>query len=645
MGLWAFEQLRGAAVRRDPNEAELFKTEQTGEGEYAGNDALIREVLQNSLDAPCGQGPVRVRLAVHEAEDAPSAQRLAHYFARLRAPLAARQIEFDEHGLPRIPCRFLVCEDFGTCGLEGDPLLFHDPETGDTTRQDFYWFWRNIGRSGKTGVDLGRWGLGKTVYRAASGVGSMFGLTIRSSDHRSLLMGQAVLQIHACHGKEYMPEGYWCGDQDSNGFPLAIEDEQELQQFRKEWKLTRTDEPGLSVVAPFVHTDLKAERLLQAAAVHFFTRIMRGELVVEILGHSLGSVTLDRSAIAAACKQIKWDGPKRTKRHIAPPIAFVRHCLAATPPSLATPLLGTDHLPDLNESSFSEADLRDLRRRFSAGELVGLRVRMWLPLRHGSGEEGSLDVWVRHAADGARCDTYFVRDGMTITKINSRASLRGVQAIVIVDKGPLAVLLGDAEGPAHEDWDTSADRPDRVWKTWKGRVTFVRRIVDSLVEILTPPATEPDFDLLSDFFSIERTSGEQRQRRVGEEVEAAPGRMDEITAKPKWYHITERTGGFTVSRMANVPMPPNPTLKVAVAYDLPRGDPLRNWSPFDFQIGNDNGGLRPTGGGLNPRRLDGNVVLLKITDDNFNFGVRGFDPHRDLFVRVDDVSSTTEAAE
>jgi hypothetical protein len=103
MGNWVFEELRGAAVRRDPNEAELFKTEQAGEGEYAGNDALVREVLQNSIDAACGQGSVRVRLAVHEAEDAPGAARLAHYFARLKAPLAIRQIEFDACGLQNGP--------------------------------------------------------------------------------------------------------------------------------------------------------------------------------------------------------------------------------------------------------------------------------------------------------------------------------------------------------------------------------------------------------------------------------------------------------------------------------------------------------------------------------------------------------------
>jgi hypothetical protein len=67
MGQWVFSELRGDDVRRGPNETELFKTEQTAEGEYAGTDALVREVLQNAIDAGSGNGPVRVRLAVHEA--------------------------------------------------------------------------------------------------------------------------------------------------------------------------------------------------------------------------------------------------------------------------------------------------------------------------------------------------------------------------------------------------------------------------------------------------------------------------------------------------------------------------------------------------------------------------------------------------
>ena len=83
MPQWVFAKLDPAAARRDPNETQLFKAEQAGEGEYAGTDALVREILQNSMDARSGNGPVRVRLALHPREELPSAKVLSEYFARL----------------------------------------------------------------------------------------------------------------------------------------------------------------------------------------------------------------------------------------------------------------------------------------------------------------------------------------------------------------------------------------------------------------------------------------------------------------------------------------------------------------------------------------------------------------------------------
>ncbi len=640
MNQWIFEELRGAAVRRQPNEAVLFKTAQTGEGEYAGNDALVREVLQNAVDARAADEPVRVRLAIHGADDAPSSARLAYYFKRLQSPLSARQFEFNGNGSPKADCRFLVCEDFGTRGLEGDTNLFRDPLENNRSRQDFYWFWRNIGRSGKTGDDLGRWGLGKTVYRSVSRVGCMLGLTVRRSDQKRLLMGQAVLQIHQFGSKEYMPEGYWCGKQNTDGLPLPIDDAKELQRFGNEWRLKRTNEPGLSIVAPYVPVELKAERLLQAVMVHFFTRIVRGELIVEIVGPEIGSVTLDKSSISAACTKISWDGPKRNKRHVAPPIDFARRSLGSNP-KFATLLLGKDRVPDLMEDAFRSADLTSLRHEFAGCELTSVRVQLWLPRKQGGGQEGQLDVHLQRLGDGSRCDAYYVREGMTITKINSRASLRGIQALVIVDPGPLAKLLGDTEGPAHEDWDTSAERPELEWKIWKGRVKFVRGIVDNLVEVLTPATTEPDFDLLSEFFSIEQTGASQREKKPGEAT-ITPVEILPPTSEPKWYSITERAGGFTISRAGNVPMPADPSLKVSVAYDLQRSDPLRDWSPIDFRIGNKDRELCPSGEGLRAKPVAGNVLLLTKIQQNFSFSVRGFDQHRDLFIRVDELASGHE---
>jgi len=226
---------------------------------------------------------------------------------------------------------------------------------------------------------------------------------------------------------------------------------------------------------------------------------------------------------------------------------------------------------------------------------------------------------------------------MTITKINSQAGRRGVQALVLVDPGPLAKLLGDSEGPAHEDWDTSAERPDREWKTWKGRVKFVRGIVDSLVELLTPTTVEPDFDLLSDYFSLERMGGSQRRRESGTE-EKKPGVMDSVLSQPTWFRISERTGGFTIGRNSDVPLPRGASLRVTVAYDLSIGDPVKKWNEVDFRIGKDAGMLLPKGTGAFINVEKGNVVRLSNIHESFRCSVEGFDEHRDLFIRADEIT-------
>jgi hypothetical protein len=91
-------------------------------------------------------------------------------------------------------------------------------------------------------------------------------------------------------------------------------------------------------------------------------------------------------------------------------------------------------------------------------------------------------------------------------------------------------------------------------------------------------------------------------------------------------------------------MPENPALTVAVAYDLPRGDPLRNWNPLDFEIGDKAGQLKPAGKGLKAKRLAGNRLLLNQFEEHFSISVDGFDRHRDLLVRVDELANDEDAS-
>src|SRR5258708_15102939 len=171
---WSFERTRPRSARRDPFEAEFFTGEGETEESHGRTDSLVREVLQNSLDASLRNGPVRVRFAFSGKSDALSAQRSSEYLSGLVEHLDAlgNVIVNRKNGVPEIP--FIAIEDFGTKGLTGDPRLTTDPAPGTGELESFYWFWRNIGRSGKRGTALGRWGLGKTVFPSASRINAFF---------------------------------------------------------------------------------------------------------------------------------------------------------------------------------------------------------------------------------------------------------------------------------------------------------------------------------------------------------------------------------------------------------------------------------------------------------------------------------------
>jgi hypothetical protein len=638
MTRWVFAKLDPAAVRRDPNESQLFRDFQAGENEYAGTDALVREILQNALDASAKAGPVKVRLALHQQCDGPCDARLSHYFQRLQAPLAVREVACDSAGLPMLPGAFLVIEDFGTRGLAGDPMLCRDPSKGSDSPEDFFWFWRNIGLSGKTGDDLGRWGLGKTVFRAVSRVGCMFGLTIRRTDHRCLLMGQAVLHIHSIAGQQYMPEGFWCDGEDASGVPRPIETPAELDQFRREWRVTRTTEPGLSVVVPYVAEHLSGLRILQAVCVHFFLPLMRGQLEVEVGAGDIGSspAMLNASTLETWCRTISWNGQKRAKRHAPPPVGFVRSCLSGRAQVFNTKLLGESKVPELNPESFDEAHLQQLRAAFGGDQLVEVRVRLGLHPLHRPAEEGVLRVFLQRGGADQRWDTYFVREGMTITKLNSRAAARGIQALVLVDPGPLARLLGDSENPAHEDWDSSADRPKKLWKAgWSGRVTFCRKIVDLLSEVLAQPLKQADFDLLSDFFSIARSTAPQRSA-APDSKGSIPAGLADIAPRLRWFRLDGRRGGFRIVPTTHEPMPADAELRVSVAYDVISGNPLKKWSSFDFDFRSESRVIDFSGQQVDVQCMSGNELLLRFSGPDFLFAADGFDQHADLYVRIEE---------
>ncbi|MBQ3387676.1 MAG: hypothetical protein IJG60_00510 [Thermoguttaceae bacterium] len=669
---WYFARKSPMSRNDDPVEGRLFDDLTNDKNEYSGTSYLVREVIQNSLDAAMpGNSPVHVRFSLYDNSAMP--KNIGEYVKGLRSGLKSFDSTIEFIGdVPDLEEGFLVCEDFGTRGLVGDTTITDDLDSPSEEREDFYWFWRNNNRSNKKEGELGRWGLGKSVYRSASQIGCMFGLTVRASDKRTLLMGQAVLKIHKHGGETYLPDGYWGKLQKENNIVLPFEDEALIHRFRKDWRLTRMAEPGLSVVVPYVSSDLQAEHIVQAAIVSFVIPILQNKLVVEVRPRDGSKPTMiNAKTIERISDTIEWNGTAKTKRKFKPHISFFREALDWEGKIVESNKPTDNNLPSFTDQSFKSEDVDRMRTDLINGEMVAARVHIAVPKAEDKKtsrkqssrpiETGSVLLFLKKTKEADKGSGFAVRKGMTITGIKQTAAQRNIDSLILVEEGLLSSFLGDVEGPAHEEWSFNAS-DTRFRKTWskvgaRGRCIFCGRIVDELERFLRKKDELVDRDLFINYFpSPAQTSplktivGKQGES-VSDEVVPGDKRAGEVPLniplpKPSWFRFVPLRGGFQVTRNNAVPIPSEARLRIKVAYDTTKGNPFAKWSEFDFDFRKKSDLSRWKLVGLRgkPNPDEGNVIYCDINKNVESFSIKatGFDPACDLVVDVREISSEKE---
>lgn len=172
---WRFNTMRPSDKSREPIQGEFFSTDAISNP----GEALIREGIQNSLDARKNGEKVMVRIRISGPDAAIARDDVKPFLTGLE-----EHLRVPGNGLREIPgdqenCPILVFEDFGTTGLTGNPAEWK-PQSG--SKNHFYHFFRAEGRSDKGEKDIGRWGVGKQVFPRSSRVNTVFGLTMRSDE-------------------------------------------------------------------------------------------------------------------------------------------------------------------------------------------------------------------------------------------------------------------------------------------------------------------------------------------------------------------------------------------------------------------------------------------------------------------------------
>lgn len=629
---WKFATRSEAAVQTDPFEEEFFIGPSDSELDDGHVASLVRESVQNALDARVGAEPVRVTFALHQAPLGET-NRLC-YLGGLHPHLAAISPPVPWPAATGAePMRWLVYEDFHTTGLCGDPTIVDDPAPGDPSRQDFYWFWRNVGRSAKTGEKLGRWGLGKTVFPSSSNINCIIGLTRRADDGRVLVMGQAVLRNHTIQGNRYLPYGLLSDPAVHGEKSMPLEGDEAATDVMRAFQLRRNTETGLSLIVPFVRDGITAEAIARSVCLHFFVRILRRELVAEAIdeGGTICSLTAD--TIDSVVRQVRWEAQGSQRRGSPPPIGLARFALDRLSTGSVDATLNVaaeTGTASWTRDIVSKAVAEPLAKALANEEGRAL-VAVPIVLERVDGERVQTHF---HVALGRRADNkgeaWHVRDGMTITAVNRTRPAGGdYDGLLLANDPVMSAFLGDAEGPAHVEWSKEEKRLARNWKTFARRLGFVSSAVSRLADLLRENQPKAAPLALAKVFSVRLPSKPEGPKNP------PIIKPEDLPTHKEWYAIGPKGHGFTIRSVPKAIRPPVKNLRVTFAYDVSSGNPFRVWSRLDFEVRlGDASTLKLSGKGVKPRLLAGNEILLTDLEETFSFTVEGFDAARDVVVRT-----------
>jgi hypothetical protein len=632
---WQFYLQQPTDPIHNPISGEFFSTEAVGNV----TEALIREGIQNSLDARVKKAdgsrkPANARIYLSDTAGALPANRARHWFGTLWPHVMAPGNGLRNQPAADEACPFLVFEDFGTIGLTGNP---EDHQVVDGVENHFLNFYRAEGHSDKGDKDRGSWGVGKTVFPRASRISSYIGLTVRSDDSKQLLLGRSILKYHRNNGKSYKSDGYF-GVPRPDGFMLPSGDPATLAEFRSDFRIKRQGENGLSIVVPWYEVSgddaMTRDKVMEAILRGFFYPILMGHLSVTVATPG-EEIDLDANSMVRKVEAI--GGSLALK--LLPIMNLAEWAQTRTAVefySLTAP--AADRAQAWSADLVPPNVVNHIRQSLAQRQRVALRVPMFVQTRTNGPQPTFFNVFLEHTQEDNE-KPVFIRDELIISDVKS-PRISQVRSLVIVEDGPLARLLRDAETPAHTQWNQGTSKFKDKYKFGPGAINFVRLSVSELVRIIHQAEQQPDPSITIDFFSVPAPPDEDdtvpAQRRKPHHT---PGSgptppPPPLLSKPRRFRIDKLRGGFAI-RSGDPDSKVPPFIEIRVGYDVSRGNPLRAYREADFDLGRSPIRYDAQMSGLAVKSASGNQMLVEVESAGFNLEVTGFDANRDLYIKAE----------
>jgi hypothetical protein len=650
--VWKFRQPNESEINQDPIEGEFFTTQDVGDL----SDALVRESIQNSLDAVIPDKnkivrPVTVRFFFSGTLEAKNIHINKHpYFSGIYYHLlcADNGLNKDElHDQFSSPTKYIAIEDFGTVGLDGSTIENDDPLDRAPLGHNFYWFWRNIGRTGKKTTERGSWGVGKTVFPASSLINTFFGITSRYDDSKKYLMGLSVLKTHHLNSdpktKRY-PYGYFGQflDKRDEYFVTPIDDESYIEEFNSTFFLNRSNNSssGLSIVIPFPRKEITSAAILTSILQQYFHPIIKGTLIVEIKDCDNNiNIIVDKTSIYTIADNESLIKAYETRNKLKKIFNLCKWSIEDVEENIIQltkpPIEGKiqwrkEWFIDENISKKIE---KIVREKFENGDKISFRVPIKLQKYNEKPLICQFDVFMEKDENLVEADSYFIRNGITITGVKKPKN-KFIRAIVNIEENELVKLLGDAENPAHTEWQYGSSHFRGKYNEGREVISFIERSIDNLSLLLIKQAEGIDRDLLKDIFYLEpsvknKAEIDEPGADQGDENDSSKTNIDTTVAP---FIIKKETGGFNI-KSYNESKDYSGTIKIEIAYMVSKGNPLKKYDPLDFDLQDKS--IKYSYSGINNLIINKNILTFSIEQNSlYKMALTGFDPERDLFIKA-----------
>ena len=606
---WRFVPIPDNVVSQDVTQRDQFSSENTGLYE-----SLVREATQNSTDQPdAADTPVHLVFNFSDCSGE-QANQWRHLTESLKPHCEACDMDVSDWSAETV--RVLAIEDFNTTGLTGSPNSYDGG--------NFEGFWRRHGGSNKGAGKGGSHGLGKLVFSASSNVGAIFGLTIRE-DKQALLLGQAVLNSHTTgDGRRYPPHGFWTVTPETGtDIQEATANSDIISEVSKLCGFKRDTQKGLSIAVPFLHESVTADRITEALLTNYFFQIIAGTLTVDINGKRIDKDNFFQRVEEQS--SLKESDRER--------LSFVKRLIAVrekTPEFQPIPTLGRSRL---SETFFHEAQIEDMRKIFKSGGIVSVRMPVPVIDRTGAEEVSYVDIYLTEKASNSPQWALYVRGSLVISEETRHSFRAPAYGAVIASDERVAALLRDSENPAHTRWMSNSEKLNKKWKFGPDTVKNVKLAPSALHEILTRDQAEDLPDLLINFMSLPETGAKKRSKK------RTPAKPKEPIVKRKRLMIESPVdGGFRLSPGPGAPDYDYPkNISVHVAYDILSGDPIKTYSPLDFDLKHKSKFICK-GNDVSVTSRNENKLVLELQSPDFKFELTGFDNRRDLIVKPKAIS-------